>query len=382
MHDALVPNLVLQPLVENAFKHGVGATEAPGRLIVRARRAGDDVVLSVHDDGPGLADAAGDRRGVGLRNTIARLEQLYGARQRFSLRPAEGGGAIAEIVAAVPRRHGDAERMTATPPLRVVVVDDEPLGRQRIIDLLAAMGASEVVGTADSGPAAVETIRRLQPDLVFLDVQMPGMSGLEVARTLGDAMPPTVFVTAFDQHALKAFDLAALDYLVKPFDDERFEQAFRRAQHVRSLEDTKRLHERMLDLLHAAAPARDEPEVGGGESAKGDAWLERIAVESRGKVKFVPVTDVDYIAASGPYAEIVTGARRHLVREPMQELEERLDPSQFIRIHRSSIVRVDRIDTLLRGAGGDYEVQLKDGTRLRVSRSRRELLEQRLGMRG
>jgi LytS/YehU family sensor histidine kinase len=98
VHDALVPNLVLQPLVENAFKHGVGATEAPGRLIVRARRAGDDVVLSVHDDGPGLADAAGDRRGVGLRNTIARLEQLYGARQRFSLRPAEGGGAIAEIV--------------------------------------------------------------------------------------------------------------------------------------------------------------------------------------------------------------------------------------------------------------------------------------------
>ena len=265
--------------------------------------------------------------------------------------------------------------------LRVVIVDDEPLGRQRVADLLAAHDDVEIIATADTGPAALEVIRRARPDLVFLDVQMPGMSGLDVARALGDTMPPTIFVTAYDQHALKAFDLAALDYLVKPFDDERFEQALQRARRVTNLEQTRRMHQRILDVLHATPNAAASADDAPGETSPSSAPLERIAVESRGKVKFVPVADVDYIAASGPYAEIVTGTRRHLVREAMQTLEGRLDPSRFIRIHRSYIVRVDRIDTLLRGAGGDYEVQLKDGTRLRVARSRHEALEQRLGMR-
>ena len=266
--------------------------------------------------------------------------------------------------------------------LRVVIVDDEPLAQQRVADLLAAHDDVEIVGTADTGPSAVETIRRTHPDLVFLDVQMPGMSGFEVARSLGDAMPATVFVTAFDQHALKAFELAALDYLVKPFDDERFEESLRRARHVTDLEETRRKHERILDVLHAAPAARGEGEGLPAEGAPHEPPLERIPVESRGKIKFVPVAEVDYITADGPYAEVVTASRRYLVREPMQALEDRLDPAQFMRIHRSSIVRVDRIDTLLRGAGGDYEVLLKDGTRLRVARSRREALEQRLGLRG
>ena len=279
--------------------------------------------------------------------------------------------------------------MTAPAPLRVVIVDDEPLGRQRVADLLAAESDIELAGVADNGQTAIELIRRVHPDLVFLDVQMPGLSGLDVARRLGDDMPPTIFVTAYDQHALKAFDLAAIGYLVKPFDDERFEQALKRARHLTGLEETRRVHQRMLELLRptlvapapepAAEPPRDQPP---GAPARAEGPLERIAIESRGKVKVVPVSEIDYIAASGPYAEIVTGARRHLVREPMQALEDRLDPARFVRIHRSYIVPVDRIDTLLRGAGGDYEVQLKNGTRLRVSRSRREVLEQRLGMRG
>ncbi|HWH51082.1 MAG TPA: LytTR family DNA-binding domain-containing protein [Gemmatimonadaceae bacterium] len=272
----------------------------------------------------------------------------------------------------------------SAPPLRVVIVDDEPLGRQRVADLLAAAPNVEIAGVAENGQAAIELIRRVHPDLVFLDVQMPGVSGLDVARRLGDDMPPTIFVTAYDQHALKAFDLAAIDYLVKPFDDERFDQALKRARRVTDLEETRRVHERMLDLLRTSIPERVSDEVPRGdgprEPARAEAGLERIAVESRGKVKLVPVSEIDYIAASGPYAEIVTGSRRHLVREPMQTLEDRLDPQRFVRIHRSYIVPLDRIDTLLRGAGGDYEVQLKDGTRLRVSRSRREALEQRLGM--
>jgi len=262
--------------------------------------------------------------------------------------------------------------------IRVLIVDDEPLARQRISDLLAHEDGVEVVGTADNGPAAVESIHRLRPGIVFLDVQMPGLTGLEVVRAIPpDEMPATIFVTAFDQHSLQAFDLAALDYLVKPFDDERFEQAFRRARRMVGLEDTKRLHERLLTVLQEASPA-GAPTPRPAPDAKAE-HLERIAVESRGKVQFVPVSEIDFIAASGPYAELVVGTRRHLIRESMNTLEERLDPSRFMRVHRSAIVQLNRIDTLLKGAGGDYEVLLKDGTRLRVSRARREELERRLG---
>jgi len=257
-----------------------------------------------------------------------------------------------------------------TRPIRVLIVDDEPLARQRIEDLLAREPNVEIVGTADNGNAAIEAIGRLRPDLLFLDVQMPGKTGLEVARAIGaESMPATIFVTAYDQHALQAFDLAAVDYLVKPFDDERFEQAFRRARRLVELEETGRLHEHLRTLL------RDE------SRPRTVRYLDRIAVESKGKVRFIPVDDIDYIEASGPYAELVVGGRRHVIREAMQTLEERLDPTRFMRVHRSAIVQLDRVDTLLRRAGGDYEIQLKDGTRLRVSRSRREDLAQRLGVR-
>jgi two-component system LytT family response regulator len=265
--------------------------------------------------------------------------------------------------------------------IRVLIVDDEPLARQRIEDLLAREGNVEIVGTADNGVAAIDAIRTLKPDLLFLDVQMPGKTGLEVARAIGlESMPATIFVTAYDQHALQAFDLAALDYLVKPFDDERFEQAFRRARRLVELEETGRLHERLRTLLgDESAPRTGESSAA--PSAAPTRYLDRIAVESKGRVRFVPVEDIDYIAADGPYAELVAGGRRHVIREAMQTLEARLDPTRFMRVHRSAIVQLDRVDTLLRGAGGDYEIQLKDGTRLRVSRSRRDELAQRLGVR-
>jgi two-component system, LytTR family, response regulator len=268
-------------------------------------------------------------------------------------------------------------------PIRVLVVDDEPLARLRLEDLLRHEAGVEIVGTAEDGLAAVEAIRSLHPDLVFLDVQMPGKSGLDVVREIGPAaMPATIFVTAFDQFALQAFDVAAIDYLVKPFDDERFEQAFRRARHRFELEGIGRLREQLLALLHGtgtsaatptASPAAPPP-------VAQPPYLERIAVEMRGKVRSVPVAEIDYITASGPYAELYVGDRRYVIREAMQTLEERLDPRQFIRVHRSVIVRLDMVETLFRGAGGDYEVQLKGGTRLRVSRSRREALERWLGV--
>ena len=260
-------------------------------------------------------------------------------------------------------------------PIRVLVVDDEPLARERLLDLLAHEPGVEVVGTADNGIAAVEAIRGRQPDLVFLDVQMPGKTGIDVVRDVGaDAMPATIFVTAFDQYALRAFELAALDYLVKPFDDERFEQAFARARRLIELRDMGKLREQLLAVLQQSGEKPAQATAGA------SPYLERIAVEMRGKVRVVPVDQIDYITASGPYAELHAGDRTHIIRETMQTLEERLDPRHFIRIHRSAIVRLSLVETLLRGAGGDYEVQLKGGLRLPVSRSRREELERRLGV--
>jgi two-component system LytT family response regulator len=262
-------------------------------------------------------------------------------------------------------------------PIRVLVIDDEPLARERLLDLLAHEPGVEVVGTADNGAAAVEAIRTRHPDLVFLDVQMPGKTGLDVVRDVGaDAMPATIFVTAFDQYALRAFELAALDYLVKPFDDERFEHAFARARRLIELREMGKLREQLLAVLQHGGVSEPRAQTANVASP----YLERIAVEMRGKVRVVPVEQIDYITASGPYAELHTGERTHIIRETMQTLEERLDPRQFIRIHRSAIVRLALVDTLLRGAGGDYEVQLKGGLRLPVSRSRREELERRLGV--
>jgi two-component system, LytTR family, response regulator len=302
--------------------------------------------------------------------------------------------------------------MAAPHPLRVLVADDEALARQRLEDLLRKESNVEIAGTADNGDAAVEAIEKLKPDLVFLDVQMPGRTGFDVVRDVGaEKMPPTIFVTAYDRFALQAFDVAAVDYLVKPFDDERFEQAFRRARHMIELKEVGRLTEQLRALLQseaqaaaagttgpqaaswAGAPGRpggsaaspnagaaSAPRAGAGGPQGGSRYLERIAVEMRGQVRVVPVDTIEYITASGPYAEIHVGEKTYVIRERMQTLEERLDPARFFRIHRSVIVRLDRIDTLLREPGGDYAVQLKNGARLSVSRNRVEPLEQWMGL--
>lgn len=263
--------------------------------------------------------------------------------------------------------------------VRVLVVDDEPLARMRIEDVLARIDGAEIVGTAANGLEAVERIRTLQPDLVFLDVQMPGKTGVEVVREIGpDAMPATIFVTAFNQFAVQAFDVAAVDYLVKPFDDERLEAAFSRARSRLALEGLGQLREKLLAVLQSpTGPAGAEP---ANPRTSAPAYLQRLAVESRGKVQSIPVEQIDYIVQSGPYAELHSGGRRHLIREAMQTLEDRLDPRQFMRVHRSMIVRLDLVEALHRGTGGDYEVQLKGGARVKVSRSRREALERWLGV--
>lgn len=268
--------------------------------------------------------------------------------------------------------------------LRVLIADDEELARQRLEDLLRKEGGVEIAGIAENGQNAVEAIHSLRPDLVFLDVQMPGRTGIEVVRTVGpESMPPTIFVTAYDRYALEAFQVAAVDYLVKPFDDERFEQAFRRARRLIELKEVGRLTEQLRELLLSEARAAAWAGAAGRPGAVAPPrtpYLERIAVEMRGQVQVVPVETIEYITASGPYAEIHVGDKTYVIRERMQTLEERLDPSRFFRIHRSVIVRLERIDALLREPGGDYAVHLKSGARLSVSRNRVEPLEQWMGL--
>jgi len=269
--------------------------------------------------------------------------------------------------------------------LRVLVVDDEPLGRRRLLALLAQETDIEVVGTASDGEEAVGAIRTERPDLVFLDVQMPRMSGVEVVQAIGtQAMPATIFVTAYDRYALSAFDAAAVDYLVKPFRDSRFREALARARRRVASDERERMHEQLMSLLRSGkgaadatpGPNRSTPADGAVPAPGG--YLERIAVDTRGKLRVVPVAQVDYITASGQYAELHVGTHRYVIRDSMQHLEERLDPQRWMRIHRSAIVQLDRVAMMLRNEGSEYWVQLHGGVRLRVGRSRRETLEARL----
>jgi len=260
--------------------------------------------------------------------------------------------------------------------IRALIVDDEPLARERLHELLDDRPDVTLVGEAEDGQAAIDALRDHDVDLVFLDVQMPGRSGIDVVEEIGpEAMPVTVFVTAYDQYAIKAFDLAAVDYLLKPFDDERFEQALDRARDQITSRDTNALSQRLLRMLKEQDPSLLEE-----EHDPDEPYLERIAVQGRGKARIVSVDDVTHITADGSYAELHTDDDTHVIRERMKTLAARLDPSTFVRVHRSAIVRLDEVELILRSGGGDYAVRLRDGTTLSVSRGRIEELQDRLGV--
>jgi two-component system LytT family response regulator len=270
--------------------------------------------------------------------------------------------------------------------LRALIADDEPLARARLEDLLRQEEDVEIVGQADDGQEAVDMIRSLRPDLVFLDIQMPGKTGLEVVAEIGaEQMPATIFVTAYDQHAPKAFEVAAVDYLVKPFDDDRFAQALGRVRERIRLREVEQMTRRLLAAINA--PAAALPAAGHAAAGTGSAGPPpspsppRIQVESRGQTRFVAVPDIDYITASGPYAELHVGGETHLIRERMQALEERLDRDRFFRVHRSAIVQLDRVESLRR-QDGEVVVHLRSGVELPVARNRREELERKLARSG
>jgi two-component system, LytTR family, response regulator len=233
--------------------------------------------------------------------------------------------------------------------IRTAIVDDEPLARSNLSLLLRLDPEIEIVSECGSGADAPDVIRRTRPDLLFLDVQMPEYDGFDVLELLGKDVPPAlVFVTAYDQYALRAFDAGALDYLLKPFDNARFEQTLARAKQ-------KIIRDKIQPLR-----------------------LEFLTVKSAARVTFVRLKEIDWIEAADYYAGLHVGAKVHLLRRSISELEHDLDPALFCRIHRSSIVNLDRVCGLKLNQEGEYDVLLEGGVALRLSRSYRKQLQSRL----
>ena len=250
--------------------------------------------------------------------------------------------------------------------IRTLIVDDEPLARRRLHRLLARDNDVQIVGDCANGREAIEAISKHKPDLVFLDVQMPEIDGFAVLDKIeSDAIPYVVFVTAYDQYALKAFEASAVDYLLKPFDRKRFGKALQRAKSRLLSDRDTRLSERTLSLLQ--------------ELKARASHLDRLLIKSGGRVFFLKADEVDWIEAEGKYVQLHVGREAHLLREGIGVLEEQLDPQKFVRIHRSAIVNLDRVRELQPWFHHEYRVILRDGTPLTLSRSCRKKLAELLG---
>jgi two-component system LytT family response regulator len=260
--------------------------------------------------------------------------------------------------------------------IKVLIVDDEPLARDKIRGMLKGKEDIEIVGEAGNGKEAVAAIQKQDPDLLFLDVQMPEMDGFGVLQTIGPSrLPMVVFVTAYDRYALQAFEVYALDYLLKPFDRERFEKALERARLQLDQERRKDLTHGLQSLMDELARIRQ-----GAPSAKpGPKYLERLAIKASGRIFFLRTQDIDYIESEGNYVRVHVAKDSHLIREAMSVLETQLDPKKFLRIHRCTIVNVDRIQELQPWFHGEYRVILRNGVQLTLSRSYREKLREFLG---
>jgi two-component system, LytTR family, response regulator len=289
--------------------------------------------------------------------------------------------------------------------VRVLIVDDEALARQRVRRLLQNEPDVEIVGEADTGRDAVRMINELQPDLVCLDVQMPELDGFGVLRELeGGKVPMVLFITAYDEHAQRAFDVHAVDYVLKPVDADRFRAAFERAR-------TQRAHavaaERLGELLETVRRLADgraqgdmrgdglpgsmgtpgsngapytTPGANGNVPNGGSRYASRILVKQDGRMFFVKTTEIDWIEADRNYVRLHVGKAAHTIRERISHLEETLDPRLFARIHRSTIVNLNRVREMQQWFSGDYVVILEDGTRLRLSRHYRDRVEKQVGV--
>jgi len=257
--------------------------------------------------------------------------------------------------------------MSTSQPVRILTVDDEPLGRERLRNFLVNEPDVTLIGEAASGDEAIERIRTLRPDLVFLDVQLPGCTGFTVLERLGKEAPPAViFVTAHDEFALKAFEVHAVDYLLKPFDRGRFRTALQRAVDRLRSATTEDLATKLNAVIAQLQP-------------RTSTASDRIPVKTGGKVIFVNVPDIDWVGSADNYVELHVGAQVHLIRETMTAMEQRLPRERFVRISRTTIINADRVKELQPLFHGEYSVALRDGIRLTLSRTYRDQLP-RLGI--
>lgn len=255
---------------------------------------------------------------------------------------------------------------TANNTLKVLIVDDEPIAREGVRVQLQKSPDVTIVGEAGTGLEAVAAIRELLPDIVFLDVQMPGMNGFEVLESLGIAnLPAVVLVTAYDKYALQAFEVNAVDYLLKPFDAERFARAFDRARRELESKKVAVLNQRLQTLLETVLPSKK--------------FLERLVVKSSGRIFFLSVAEIDWIEAADNYARLHVGRESHLIRETLSSLEGRLNPDMFLRVRHSAIVNTTHIKELHPLFKGEYEILLQSGAKLSTSRRYRNKLASLLG---
>ncbi|HRH41235.1 MAG TPA: LytTR family DNA-binding domain-containing protein [Pyrinomonadaceae bacterium] len=245
--------------------------------------------------------------------------------------------------------------------IRTLIVDDEPIARDRVRRMLREESDIEIVGESGNGKEAVAFINENKPDLVFLDIQMPEMTGFEALQEINpNKTPAIIFVTAYDQYAIQAFDVHAIDYLLKPFNRERFKRAVERAREQVEKSTSGKIDQRLASLL--------------ADLTNSKKYLERLVVKSVGRVFFLRTDEVDWIEAAGNYAKLHVGREGHLIRETMNGLESKLNPDKFLRIHRSTLVNIDRIKELNPLFSGDYTVMLKNGTELTLSRNYRDRL--------
>ena len=250
--------------------------------------------------------------------------------------------------------------------IRVLIVDDEPLARGMVREMLESDPEAEIVGECANGRDAIGAIKSLAPDLIFLDVQMPELGGFDVLDAFKDQpLPRIIFVTAYDQYAVRAFEVHALDYLLKPFDRERFMTAWDRAKTHLDKDQSDRRDQHIMALLH--------------ELKAGSTYIERLVVKTAGRVFFLDVSDIDCIEAEGNYVRVHNGPKSYLLRETISGLEAQLDPRKFLRIHRSAIVRLDRIKELQPWFHGEYHVILESGKQLTLSRNYRANLQEAVG---
>ena len=257
-------------------------------------------------------------------------------------------------------------KVTDATRIRALVIDDEPLARDMIREMLGSDSEVEIVAECVNGREAVEAIKSLSPDLIFLDIQMPELGGFEVLESLdADHAPYVIFATAYDQYAVRAFEVHAFDYLLKPFDQERFDAAWQRAKAQIKLDRTGERDRHILELLE--------------ELKAGPRYLERLVVKTGGRVFFLDVDQIHCIEAEGNYVRVHDEAKHYLLRETISGLEEQLDPKRFLRIHRSAIVKIDKIKELQPWFHGEYRIILENGKQLTLSRNYRANLQDAVG---